>query len=242
MRILIIRHADPDYSIDGLTEKGKIEAELLKNKLVNESLDHIYCSILGRARCTIAPTLEAKGLSAEYCDWLREFDYAKIKVPYQENAKIMWDILPQFVDETPLLYDPEKWTEVDFIKNSEGKTAYNNVCTEFDKVLKAHGYERTKFNYKVNAPSHETLVFVCHYGLECVLLSHIMNCSPYSLWQNCFAPPSSVTTIYTEERRDGFASLRINGIGDISHLYAGAEPPAFAGRFCECFTDDTRHN
>lgn len=32
MRIFIIRHGDPDYSIDGLTEKGKREAELLRER------------------------------------------------------------------------------------------------------------------------------------------------------------------------------------------------------------------
>ena len=33
MRILIIRHGDPDYEIDGLTEKGKREAALLAKRL-----------------------------------------------------------------------------------------------------------------------------------------------------------------------------------------------------------------
>ena len=33
MRILIIRHGDPDYSIDSLTERGWIEAELLSKRL-----------------------------------------------------------------------------------------------------------------------------------------------------------------------------------------------------------------
>ena len=34
MRLLIIRHGDPDYSIDSLTEKGWREAELLKDRLL----------------------------------------------------------------------------------------------------------------------------------------------------------------------------------------------------------------
>lgn len=33
MKLIIIRHAEPDYAIDGLTEKGKKEAELLKHRL-----------------------------------------------------------------------------------------------------------------------------------------------------------------------------------------------------------------
>ena len=34
MKIMIVRHADPDYSIDSLTETGWKEAELLSNKMV----------------------------------------------------------------------------------------------------------------------------------------------------------------------------------------------------------------
>ena len=33
MKILIVRHGDPDYSIDSLTEKGWKEAEYLSEKL-----------------------------------------------------------------------------------------------------------------------------------------------------------------------------------------------------------------
>ena len=33
MRILLIRHAEPDYTVDGLTPKGKTEAELLSRRI-----------------------------------------------------------------------------------------------------------------------------------------------------------------------------------------------------------------
>ena len=41
MRILIVRHGDPDYDHDSLTEKGFREAELLSEKLKKEKLDYI---------------------------------------------------------------------------------------------------------------------------------------------------------------------------------------------------------
>ena len=50
-----------------------------------------------------------------------------------------------------------------------------------------------------------------------------------------------ITTFYTEERIEGTASMRCSAIGDVSHLYVGSEEVSFSGRFCECFTDDTRH-
>ena len=43
MRILIIRHGDPDYEIDGLTEKGKREAALLAKRLEKEDITAVYC-------------------------------------------------------------------------------------------------------------------------------------------------------------------------------------------------------
>ena len=42
MRLIIIRHGDPDYAIDSLTEKGWKEAALLAKRTANWHVDHIY--------------------------------------------------------------------------------------------------------------------------------------------------------------------------------------------------------
>ena len=39
MRILIVRHGDPDYEIDSLTEKGWVEAGHLSERLASEKID-----------------------------------------------------------------------------------------------------------------------------------------------------------------------------------------------------------
>lgn len=97
MKILIIRHGDPDYSIDGLTEKGKNEAEMLAERIAKENVKAVYCSTLGRARLTAQPFLDKLGITAEYKEWLKEFDYEKIKVPYLEKEKLCWDIMPEYM-------------------------------------------------------------------------------------------------------------------------------------------------
>ena len=90
-------------------------------------------------------------------------------------------------------------------------------------------------------PNEDTLVFFCHFGLECVLLAHLIGASPMVLWHGFCAAPSSVTTVNTEERREGIASFRISAFGDISHLYVHDEPPAFAARFCEMYSNTDEH-
>ena len=63
------------------------------------------------------------------------------------------------------------------------------------------------------------------------------------LWHGLCAAPSSVTTLTTEERREGIASFRMNSYGDVSHLYAKGEESAFAARFCEMYTNENeRHD
>ncbi len=241
MRILIARHADPDYAVDGLTEVGKREAELLSRRLVKEKITKVYCSVYGRAKMTAAPTLEKLGMEAEYCEWLREFSYAKVTGGVNLDAAA-WDQLPEFMTENQDLYNPETWHQNPLIANSRVYEFYQEVCREFDGMMARHGYVREGVNYQAVAPNHDTILLVCHYGVESVLLSHIMNCSPYTFWQNAVVLPSGLTVMHTEERREGLASIRVCGIGDLSHLYAGEAEPSFAARFCECFTDDTRHD
>ena len=57
MRLLLIRHGDPDYIHDTLTEKGEKEAELLADMISRQQhIDSIYVSPLGRARKTASYT------------------------------------------------------------------------------------------------------------------------------------------------------------------------------------------
>ena len=48
MKIHIVRHGEPDYSIDSVTPKGAREVQLLADRLSAESISAFYVSPLGR--------------------------------------------------------------------------------------------------------------------------------------------------------------------------------------------------
>ena len=79
MKLLIVRHADPDYSIDSLTPTGWKEAKLLADRLVRTPADAYYVSPLGRAKDTASLTLEKLGCTATTQEWLREFSPRIVK-------------------------------------------------------------------------------------------------------------------------------------------------------------------
>ena len=243
MKILIVRHGDPDYEHDSLTTKGRREAELLSERLSGMDITKFYVSPLGRARATAAPTLERMGRTATECEWLREFDAPIDRPDVTDRKMITWDWLPQDWTGEPLFFDHEKWMTHPVMARNDVGTQYRWVTDNFDRLLVSHGYVHEGRFYRVAQSNRDTLVFFCHFGLECVLLSHILGVSPMVLWHQVCAAPSSVTTLVTEERREGIAILRMTGFGDISHLYQYGEPPSFQARFCETFDSvDERHD
>ena len=94
MQILVIRHGDPDYSIDSLTEKGWKEAELLAERLSKLNIKAFYVSPLGRAKDTASLTLEKMNREATVLPWMQEFFRADIARPDVKDRAIPWDWLP----------------------------------------------------------------------------------------------------------------------------------------------------
>lgn len=241
MKLVFIRHGDPNYSIDSLTEKGWREAALLAERVAKMDVKEFYVSPLGRAKDTASLTLKKMNRTATEYEWLREFK-ARITKPDENEPFSVWDWVPELWTKEEKYFDKDNWTKTDVMMAGNVEKEYNWVITKFDKLLEEHGYSRENNYYRVTKGNMDTLVFFCHFGVECVLLSHLIGVSPMTLWHGFCAAPTSVTTVITEERRKGIASFRAATFGDISHLYVADEPPAFAARFCECFENaDERH-
>ncbi|MBQ7535688.1 MAG: histidine phosphatase family protein [Stomatobaculum sp.] len=247
MKILIIRHADPDYEIDGLTEAGKKEARLLAEWFAKQArekdfrIDAAYQSPLGRARKTASYVLDALGITSETLPWLREFN-AKVPRPDADHPTIAWDWLPQDLDPEDDFFCEKTWMNPKPMAESDVREKYDAVCEGIDALLLKHGYKKEGHLYRALQPNHDCIALFCHFGVAAVILSHMLNSSPIPLWHGFCMLPSSITTIYTEERREGIAAFRVTEFGALPHLQLAGEEPSFSARFCECYTDDTRHD
>ena len=253
MRIIIVRHADPDYSIDSLTETGWKEARACAKRIQEIDRDcggirSIYVSSYGRAQDTARCSLDLIGREdAITCEWLREFWPSIHRPDVMEGRAIAWDWLPQDWTCEPRYYDPKAWKETEVMREGHVGEEYDLVCRNLDQIIREHGYDRCDEEegifYHVREANNDTIVIFCHFGMECVLVSHLVHCSPMLLWHNFCALPSSLTTLVTEERREGIASFRVTEFGDTSHLYREGMKPSFSARFCECYqNEDERHD
>ncbi len=242
MKILIIRHADPDYSIDSLTETGWEEARLLVPRMEKLDVKSFYVSPFGRAQDTASLTLKAMGRTAETLPWLKEFG-PLITKPGEDHRSCLWDWLPDLWTKDERCFDRNAWLQTEFAAPFGTAEEIRWVYDSLDALIAKHGYVRQGNYYRAEAPNEDTIVFFCHFGLECVLLSRLLNISPMALWHGTSVAPASVTSVVTEERRPGVAYFRMNCMGDTSHLYAAGREPSFSARFCEVYTRmDQRHD
>lgn len=93
MKLIFIRHGDPNYIDDTVTERGRKEAEALRARVRSWNVDRFYCSPLGRARDTAAIALDGTGRDVTVKDFLREF-YVRINDPVTGQKRIPWDLMP----------------------------------------------------------------------------------------------------------------------------------------------------
>ncbi len=239
MRILIVRHGEPDG--DALTEKGRHEADLLADRLCKLDVKAFYCSPLIRAQQTAKPTLDRLGRKAEILSWLHEFK-GECEKPNESGLSIFWDWLPKDWTKQRLFYDKDLWFTAPVLGGTNVHDEYLKVTNGLDGLLSRHGYVRSGELYRAERSSNDTIVLFCHLAVEAVMVSHLLGIAPLVLLQGFSPAPSSVTTIVTEERERGIASFRVLSYGSVEHLYVADEKPSFHARFCECFSNsDERH-
>ena len=232
MNIILIRHGDPDYANDTLTPRGRDEAIALARFLKDVPVRKFYCSPMGRARDTAAPTLSITGQRAQILDWLHEFPECVLD-PDNGEVHIPWDLYPRTWTNVPEFYDKDKWFDTDIIKTGNAYEVYKYICAGLDELLESYGYVREGGYYRVNESNRDTIVLICHFGVIGAIISHLLGISPIALWHGMICPPTGITRLSTEERERGIAYFRCNRYGDVSHLYLDGQRPSRAGRFRE---------
>lgn len=234
MRILIVRHAEPDYVHDSLTEKGKREALLLGERLSRIPASAYYVSPLGRAQATADYTLRRVGRQAETLPWLSEFRGYTVQ---NGKRRIPWDYPMQAWYDHKELLDRDAWLNDPLTQGGTVAEIWEETKAGMDALLKKHGYVRRGGVYLCEENKDDTIVIFCHFGIGMAILAHLMNVSPLPLWQSFLCLPSAVTTVVTQERKKGEVEFRCVGLGDIATCswamkgrpWPGCSPSAITG-------------
>ena len=233
MRILIVRHGDPDYAHDSLTEAGRREAALLGERLARIPARAYYVSPLGRARETAEYTLRLVGREAEVLPWLAEFRGYGVDANGQRH--LVWDFRTTAWYDHPLLFARDRWVEDPLVAGGNTAEIWAETKAGTDALLLRHGYRRQGGIYRCEENQDNTIVLFCHFAIGTAVMAYLLGIPPVPLWQSFQCLPTAVTTLVTQERSKGEIEFRCVNLGDLSHLLQGGEPLSLSGLFPECY-------
>ncbi len=257
MHLIFIRHGDPDYRNNTVTEKGRRESELLAKRIAGwQGITDFYVSPYGRAQDTLKPALELLNRTAETMPWLREFDHHIIDPRTGKERSVCWDWLPRDHFAEKKHFDRDKCFRTGTFKKAGIEGYYRDVCKGFDELLARYDYTRIDartpiYNCLPHLSEEEAaldshlaatqkeldprrLVFVCHLGVMFAIIGYLTGISPVQLWQGFFVAPTSVTVLGAEERVPGEVVFRVQQLGDVRHLADGEEGVSASGFFGSC--------
>ena len=196
MKLMFVRHAEPDYKHDSLTLKGHREAQLLSLRLAKLDVRDFYASPLGRAQETARYTLERTHRTAETLPWLAEFRGRSID-PETGAERIPWDYKPRLWQGHPLLYDVNHWTEDELFRVGTVDAIWRETQAGMDALLARYGMTRDGHLYRCDNNQPDTIVLFCHFGIMMACIGHLLGVSPMLLWHGFCTQPSSVSMALT---------------------------------------------
>ena len=218
MRIIFIRHGEPDYENDTLTETGFKQAQLVAQRLKYENIEEIWSSTHGRALNSAKPTAELLGLPVKAVDFMREVTWGSKTGEKLFAGGHPWDIADEMARLGMDLNSPD-WRTNAFFKDNKVVDCAETVENGIDEWLEEHGYKRNGLYYEhlIEEEYHRTVAFFCHGGSSSAAIAHIMNLPfPYV----CTVMPyghTSITILNFPVRKGEFVHPRIELFNDTLH-------------------------
>lgn len=207
MRIVFVRHGEPDYIRDCLTDAGRPQAEAAALRLRNEGIEEIWSSPMGRAYETAQATADVLGLTVRTLDFMHELDWGSIDDEPIFADGHPWDIADEMARQGMPLNSPDWRDNPYFIRNRVLKTI-DLVEKGIDEWLAGYGYTRNGayYDHDHQENGHGTVALFSHGGSSAAALGHILDL-PFPYACGLFHIEFTGITIVRMDWRKGHCTL-----------------------------------
>ena len=219
MRLIFVRHGEPDYDNDCLTENGILQAKMTADRLKDEGISAIYSSPMGRARQTASFTADQYGLEINILDYMHEIDWGSIspEVPLEHDGHL-WTLGYKLLADEQEYVGSNRWAEHHFFRDNRCMKYYKMVSESFDEFLKGFGIVRDGKLYRCDRENDETIALFAHGGSGAVLFSHIFSLPfPFVLTSLPYGV-CSISIMEFVPKKDSTIIPRLELFNDMGHL------------------------
>ena len=176
MRILFVRHGEPDYAHDCLTPLGAVQAKAAAERLKEEGIEEIYSSPMGRATETARAAADVLGLEVKTLDFMHEIYWGSDDGTPVFADGHPWHIADEMARQGWDLTDPS-WKTHPFFVHNRAAAEVDKVSAGVDCWLASLGYEREGAYYRnVRADdAQHTVALFSHGGSSSAAMGRILN-------------------------------------------------------------------
>ncbi len=220
MRIIFVRHGEPDYALDCLTPLGQRQAEAAAVRLRSEGVEAIFSSPYGRAMETARAASEELGIRPiQVLDFMHELHWGSVDGEPLFADGHPWDIVDELVRQGWDLTRTD-WAEHPWFRNNHVTRGAALVARETDRWLQTLGCERAGTGYRCTRAddAQHTVALFCHGGSSSAALARIFSL-PFPYLCGTLHQPFTSLTIVRFSRRPGEVSLPVMELtGDDRHI------------------------
>ena len=220
MRIIFVRHGEPDYKNDCLTPKGHIQAEVVAKRLANEEIEEIYSSPLGRARMTMQKFAgQHPSLPVRILDFMHEINWGSISGKELELEGHPWNCVNEMVSKGLNICDSE-WKQGPYFHDNIATLEVENIAKEIDSWLRSLGYSREGLYYRNTRKdnSQHTVVLFSHGGSSCAAMSHMLNIPFPFTCASIHLPFTAISILRLDTNPGSLCTPVIELMSDSKHL------------------------
>ena len=232
MLLYIVRHGEPDYTTDTLTQQGRREAEAVSRRMVKSGINRVFSSPMGRARQTAQPTCDKLGLAYTVLDWAHEIEDGRLTdFPLGKRQSVTY--VPSFYYRTPenINLDYDHAFEADGFRQSGMKPACKRIIDGGREFLEKLGYREENGIYRILRPNEERIALFCHGAMGRAWISHLLHIPIHIMWASFDYSFTGVTVLEFPHYEEGFTAPRCLSYCDLSHLYEDGQDVRYNKRF-----------
>lgn len=219
-----IRHGDPIYDPDSLTELGKKQAEAISKRFEKYGLDEIYASTSMRAQMTAQPICDKLGKEKILLDWANEgraWEYFSAK---NENGEGRWvfhiESYRKMLNSPEVRAMGEQWYQHPYFAKDKLEQGVKKFNADVDELFAKLGFVHDHENacYHVTKKNKNRVALFAHEGIGKIFLSSVLDIPYPTVATKMELGHSSVTAIYFDENAKTCYPKLLQWSND-SHLY-----------------------
>lgn len=214
MRIIFVRHGEPDYENDCLTKTGEKQAEAAAKRLEREGISEIYASPMGRAAQTAAFTAKRLNLPVQTLPYMHEISWGGPGIPEEGHP---WTLGDWMIAQEDFDFYHADWRQHPYFKGNAAVQCLDEISARFDQLLLNHGYRHEGTRYLCETDQRKTFAVFSHGGSGSCVLSHLLALPfPYV----CTVLPYEFTSVIILEfpvRKGEYVHPRIELFNDAAH-------------------------